>query len=44
MDFLPVGDDLLPGRDRKTDRRTEKRVYFKFTYRQYVNALAKDEY
>jgi len=44
MDFLPVGDYLLPGRDRKTDRRTEKRVNLKFAYRHFVNALTKDEY
>jgi len=44
MDILPVGHDLLPGKDRKADEWTEKRVNLKFTSRHFVNALAKDEY
>jgi len=44
MDILPVGDDLLPGTDRKTDGRIEKSVNLKFTYRHFVNALSRDEY
>jgi hypothetical protein len=38
--ILLVGDDLLPGTDRRTDGRTKKHVTFKDAYRHLVNALA----
>ena len=40
MDILPVGDDVLPGTDRRKGRRTKKSVNFKDTYWHLVNALA----
>ena len=44
MHTLPMGDDLLPGTDRKRDRLTEKHVNLNVTYRHFVNSLAVGEY
>jgi hypothetical protein len=40
MDILPVGEDLLQG----TYRRTEKHVNLKVIYHHFVNALAIEKY
>jgi len=44
MNILSLGDDLLPGTDRRTGGRTEKRSNLKVSYRHFVNAVAIEEY
>jgi len=38
-----MGDDLLPGTDRRTDGRTEKHVNLTVTYRHFVIVLPIEE-
>jgi len=44
MNILSLGDDLLPGTDRRTGGRTEKRSNLKVIYCHFVNAVTLVEY